>query len=291
MLRAMLPGCWGSRTWTWRFRCSPFCLGKRSSTVRSPWFRFAGCIRSFTGFPRRESLLRERTAKEVLHELGHTFGLVALLGTEVRDEPGHAHRIGRCQDRTILRSLRNATGAAICFERGNSMKKNWPILVVDDEDVMCESMGAWLREDGYHVDTAPNGQKALELAKSHGLRHLLCRSEDARRHGWHRDHDGDPPRSAGGVGHHHHRLCHGRHRHPGHEGRRAGIHREALQSAGDLDAGVAHPEAEEAAERECDSAQEAEAPISPPRHHHQESAHGRDSGVDQGRCQLCAARC
>ena len=46
------------------------------------------------------------------------------------------------------------------------MKKNWPILVVDDEVVMCESMGAWLREDGYHVDTAPNGQKALELAKS-----------------------------------------------------------------------------------------------------------------------------
>ena len=46
------------------------------------------------------------------------------------------------------------------------MKKNWPILVVDDEEVMCESMGAWLREDGYHVDTASNGQKALELAKS-----------------------------------------------------------------------------------------------------------------------------
>jgi DNA-binding NtrC family response regulator len=45
------------------------------------------------------------------------------------------------------------------------MKKNWPILVVDDEDVMCESMAAWLREDGYRVDTAPNGQKAVELAK------------------------------------------------------------------------------------------------------------------------------
>lgn len=45
------------------------------------------------------------------------------------------------------------------------MKKNWPILVVDDEDVMCESMAAWLREDGYRVDTAPNGQQAVELAK------------------------------------------------------------------------------------------------------------------------------
>jgi DNA-binding NtrC family response regulator len=46
------------------------------------------------------------------------------------------------------------------------MKKNWPILVVDDEDVMCESMAAWLREDGYRVDTAPNGQRAVELARS-----------------------------------------------------------------------------------------------------------------------------
>ena len=45
------------------------------------------------------------------------------------------------------------------------MKKNWPILVVDDEEVMSESMAAWLREDGYRVDTAPNGMKALELAR------------------------------------------------------------------------------------------------------------------------------
>ncbi len=46
------------------------------------------------------------------------------------------------------------------------MKKNWPILVVDDEEVMCESMAAWLREDGYRVDIAPNGQKGVELAKA-----------------------------------------------------------------------------------------------------------------------------
>ena len=46
------------------------------------------------------------------------------------------------------------------------MKKNWPILVVDDEEVMCESMAAWLREDGYRVNTAPNGQQALELAQA-----------------------------------------------------------------------------------------------------------------------------
>jgi DNA-binding NtrC family response regulator len=46
------------------------------------------------------------------------------------------------------------------------MKKGWPILVVDDEEVMRESMAAWLREDGYRVDTAPSGETALELVAS-----------------------------------------------------------------------------------------------------------------------------
>jgi DNA-binding NtrC family response regulator len=46
------------------------------------------------------------------------------------------------------------------------MKNIWPILIVDDEEVMCESMAAWLREDGYRVDTAPDGRKAVELAQS-----------------------------------------------------------------------------------------------------------------------------
>jgi DNA-binding NtrC family response regulator len=46
------------------------------------------------------------------------------------------------------------------------MKANWNILVVDDEEVMCESLAAWLREDGYKVDTAHSGREAIEKAKS-----------------------------------------------------------------------------------------------------------------------------
>ena len=46
------------------------------------------------------------------------------------------------------------------------MKSKWPILIVDDEEVMCESMAAWLREDGHGVDTALNGRKALSLAQA-----------------------------------------------------------------------------------------------------------------------------
>lgn len=45
------------------------------------------------------------------------------------------------------------------------MKANWRILVVDDEEIMCESLAAWLREDGYGVDTAASGREAVALAK------------------------------------------------------------------------------------------------------------------------------
>ncbi|MCC7498388.1 MAG: sigma-54-dependent Fis family transcriptional regulator [Bryobacterales bacterium] len=46
------------------------------------------------------------------------------------------------------------------------MKTHWQILVVDDEEVMCESLAAWLREDGYLVDTASSGRDALEKARA-----------------------------------------------------------------------------------------------------------------------------
>jgi DNA-binding NtrC family response regulator len=44
------------------------------------------------------------------------------------------------------------------------MKIHWQILVVDDEEVMCESLAAWLREDGYAVDTASSGREAVDKA-------------------------------------------------------------------------------------------------------------------------------
>jgi DNA-binding NtrC family response regulator len=44
------------------------------------------------------------------------------------------------------------------------MRARWHILVVDDEETMTESLAAWLREDGYSVDTAASGREALERA-------------------------------------------------------------------------------------------------------------------------------
>jgi DNA-binding NtrC family response regulator len=45
------------------------------------------------------------------------------------------------------------------------MRSRWHILVVDDEEAMTESLAAWLREDGYTVDTASSGRQAVEKAR------------------------------------------------------------------------------------------------------------------------------
>jgi DNA-binding NtrC family response regulator len=46
------------------------------------------------------------------------------------------------------------------------MRARWHILVVDDEEAMTESLAAWLREDGYTVDTASSGREAIEKART-----------------------------------------------------------------------------------------------------------------------------
>ena len=43
-------------------------------------------------------------------------------------------------------------------------KESISILVVDDEAIVRESLGAWFREDGYAVDTATSAKEALRLA-------------------------------------------------------------------------------------------------------------------------------
>ena len=45
------------------------------------------------------------------------------------------------------------------------MKATWRILVIDDEAVMRESLAAWLREDGYEVDTAGSGREGIAKAR------------------------------------------------------------------------------------------------------------------------------
>lgn len=47
------------------------------------------------------------------------------------------------------------------------MKRQWRILVVDDEEVARESLAVWLKEDGYTVETAASGQDAVGKALQH----------------------------------------------------------------------------------------------------------------------------
>jgi DNA-binding NtrC family response regulator len=48
---------------------------------------------------------------------------------------------------------------------GETVTKRWSILVVDDERVQCQSLAAWLAEDGYAVDTTFTGREAIEMAR------------------------------------------------------------------------------------------------------------------------------
>jgi two-component system, NtrC family, response regulator AtoC len=43
-----------------------------------------------------------------------------------------------------------------------TMEKSVNILVVDDEEIVRDSLGSWLEEDGYNVEAVESGRKALE---------------------------------------------------------------------------------------------------------------------------------
>ncbi len=47
------------------------------------------------------------------------------------------------------------------------------ILVVDDELVIRESLAGWLKRDGFHVNTVPSGEEALERLKTQGFDIIL----------------------------------------------------------------------------------------------------------------------
>jgi DNA-binding NtrC family response regulator len=53
------------------------------------------------------------------------------------------------------------------------MKPKGSILVVDDEEIVRDSLASWLEEDGYRVDTAPDGQTALARLREQAYAVLL----------------------------------------------------------------------------------------------------------------------
>ena len=47
-------------------------------------------------------------------------------------------------------------------ENKKEVKEMKPVLIVEDESIMRESLRDWLKEEGYEVDTAEKGEEALE---------------------------------------------------------------------------------------------------------------------------------
>ena len=53
------------------------------------------------------------------------------------------------------------------------MKTKQCILVIDDEEIVRKSLASWLTEDGYEVDTAPDGPSGLAKLQAKGYAVLL----------------------------------------------------------------------------------------------------------------------
>ncbi len=123
-------------------------------------------------------VLAERLAKEAVHELGHCFGLRPLPGSRLRHGPVGQRPGRRRQGAGALRRLPGAHRGTV-KERAMSDEKT-RILVVDDEEIVRESLGGWLEKDGYYVATAPDGAHRASSGSrpSPGQRHARG-SQDA----------------------------------------------------------------------------------------------------------------
>ncbi len=104
-----------------------------------------------------------------------------------------------------------------------------PILVVDDEKNIRLTMSQSLESLEIPIQTAVNGEEALQKAARGTVRAGVSGSEDA---GNGRDGGAAPDQGqlAGNPGDHHHGPRNHRVRRGGHEARRGGLYPEALQS-------------------------------------------------------------
>ena len=55
------------------------------------------------------------------------------------------------------------------------------ILIVDDETIVRDSLGAWFRQDGHHVEVAESAKDALRMAAAG---HTTSLSSTSRCPGW-----------------------------------------------------------------------------------------------------------
>ena len=141
-----------------------FVFGQAQMDGPTAVISLARLSQEFYGLPETGRSSCSARARKRSTRSGHTFGLVHCAGRGLPHVPVDEHRPGGPQGRGVLRLVRGARqgkdpgGAAT--GREDTMRATWRILVIDDEAVMRESLAAWLREDGYEVDTAASGREA-----------------------------------------------------------------------------------------------------------------------------------
>ncbi len=127
-----------------------------------------------------------------------------------------------------------ANGFPITPARSPPMsRKNTRILIVDDEEIVRESLGGWLEKDGYTLGGAPGRRVRPEVRRGRRLVDPLRRPEDAghRRARGPEAGQGEAPRDRRRD---HDGVRHRRHGRPGDEARRLRLHREAVRPRGAL---------------------------------------------------------
>ena len=92
------------------------------------------------------------------------------------------------------------------------------ILIVDDEQIVRESLTNWLKEESYQVEAAENGTLALEKIRQFPFQVVLL---DLKMPGMDGIQvlNGAEKRFSGHRGHHHDRLRVGQYRRRGHKSR------------------------------------------------------------------------
>jgi CheY-like chemotaxis protein len=54
------------------------------------------------------------------------------------------------------------------------MRKKTPILIVDDESIVRESLSDWLESVGYDVEAAESGEDALQIIKQKKIKIMVA---------------------------------------------------------------------------------------------------------------------